>query len=79
MTILEQYAEKIERIVALTRDAQILRVGDKPEFAALAYADYQQVLELLEDLDDALALDRARREDNGDRIPLAAVIAEFAP
>ena len=64
-------------MAALARDAQILRVGDKPEFAALAYADYQQLLALLEDLDDALALDQARSEDDGTRIPLADVLAEF--
>ena len=45
------------RMAPLVRDAQILRVGGKPEFAALTYVDYHQLLALLEDLDDALVLD----------------------
>ena len=77
MTTLAGYTERLARMAALARDAQILRVGDKPEFAALTYADYPQLLELLEDLDDALALDQARSEDDGTRIPLADVLAEF--
>lgn len=77
MTLLEQYTERVAQMAALARDAQILKVGDRPEFAALTYADYQQLMELLEDLDDALTLDQARREDDGVRVSLADVIQEF--
>lgn len=47
---------------------QIIRRDDHPEFAVLAWAEYQALIERLEDLEDILAMRKARAEDDGTRI-----------
>lgn len=65
------YTNQVKQAMLLARGAQILKDGETPTFAALPFASYQSMLELLEDMEDALLLDEARHEDDGSRISLA--------
>ncbi|MEX0777397.1 MAG: hypothetical protein WD042_16965 [Phycisphaeraceae bacterium] len=47
---------------------QIIRKGDNAEYAVLPWEQYQALLEHLEDLEDLLAIRKARADDDGTRI-----------
>jgi hypothetical protein len=77
MSNLQIYGERLEKAAELARSAQILRDGERVEFGVLKYSDLQSLIETLEDLADAFAIEQARHEDTGERIPIEDVLREF--
>lgn len=67
---IQSYTQQIERALNLARNVQILRNGDTPEFVALSHVTYTSMIELLEDLEDALLLEEARNDDDGNHVSL---------
>lgn len=57
---------------------QILEKDGRPAFAVVPIEVWERVRELIEDAEDAAAFDAAVAADNGFRIPLSVVKAEFA-
>lgn len=47
---------------------QVIRKGDNAEYAVLPWDQYQALLDHLEDLEDLLAIRKARAEDDGTRL-----------
>ena len=77
MSELQTFSKRIDEMAGMLRGVQVLPSMEAPEVATLPYASYQALLELLEDLEDSLALEEARREDDGTRIPFEDVLKDF--
>lgn len=57
--------------------AQIIERDGRPEWAVIPYADYQGLLERLEDAEDLRAYDRAKAEPSaGDDESIPAVVVD---
>lgn len=62
---------------ALELHPSFIERNGKKEYAVLPYDEYLELQGLLEDAQDILALRQAKQEDNGERVPLAAVEARL--